>query len=258
MTSNENTQVDPVMHRWFHDQGPLISAAAEVIGDAIPALLQGPGQSGSVADHRHADEGHRPVQEHNHQGRSGTPEVRTLCGPAVQRFQWPDAQPVHPHRFQLQLGSQCAEAEETMTDITLTTQDYSDLPKLPQIIRSGWVTGPRLPSGHRFVLITLCNYANEAGEFYLDTAAVAWDYDMNTATVYRVVHDLARLGLIRFEIVQETYQEQLTHCQLPGARRNWTPQPKDPGPETFTGGSCLRPTSRPPGLQEHRYDQPPN
>lgn len=47
MTSTANTQtalltdavwlpeVDPIMHKWFHDQGPLISAAAEVIGDAI-------------------------------------------------------------------------------------------------------------------------------------------------------------------------------------------------------------------------------
>ena len=113
--------------------------------------------------------------------------------------------------------------------ITRTNKDYSDLPRLPQIIRWGWVTGPRLPSGHRFVLITLCQYAHENGEFYLDRDAVAWDCDMNTATVDRIVHDLARLGIIRCEHVQATHEEQLTHCQLAGVRNNWTPQPKDPG-----------------------------
>ena len=112
--------------------------------------------------------------------------------------------------------------------IERTTTDYGDLPRLPHIIRWGWVTESRLPSGHRFVLVALCNYSNEAGEFYLDTNAVAWDCDMTTATVDRVVHDLARLGLVRFETVQATYEEQLTHCQLTGVHSNWHPRPKDP------------------------------
>ena len=116
-----------------------------------------------------------------------------------------------------------------MSSLASTGHEYGDLPRLPHIIRWGWVTGPRLPSGHRFVLITLCQYANEAGEFYLDSDSIAWDCDMNTATVDRVVRDLARLGLIRFESVQATYEEQLTHCQLAGVVSRWNPRPKDPG-----------------------------
>ena len=52
-----------------------------------------------------------------------------------------------------------------MSSLASTGHEYGDLPRLPHIIRWGWVTGPRLPSGHRFVLIALCQYANEAGEF---------------------------------------------------------------------------------------------
>ena len=228
MTSNENTQVDPVMHRWFHDQGPLVSAAAEVIGDAILRFCRNrdnPEASPTIdtltrVTGRSKSTIIRAAAELQKSGHFVVQQFRNSNGLTRNRY--------IPTGFSSNWG-QYAEAEETMTDIALTTQDYSDLPKLPKIIRWGRVTGPRLPSSHRFVLITLCNYANEAGEFYLDTAAVAWDCDMNTATVDRVVHDLARLGLIRFEIVQATHQEQLTHCQLAGARSNWTPQPKDPG-----------------------------
>ena len=70
----------------------------------------------------------------------GSPGPREIGGPAS------DPQQVPPSAPDTNLCPGILERQEgIMSSLASTGHEYGDLPRLPHIIRGGWVTGPRLP-----------------------------------------------------------------------------------------------------------------